>query len=301
MRRMCVVFYAALTAAALLVAAPVMAVAFHWLGSSAWAEELTANLSVQWIGELIAGHAGLSAMQLALVLAGVFAISLMVDLFLLGGALHLFSRHERFSMPAFFAGCGRNFGGLIRLGLISLIFYGAAWLLWYGLSSLGDALWGEGSAATPLVYWSWFSAAGGLCLFGLVNLVFDYARIQIVVAEGPSAWRGTILAARFVRSHWRSTVSLYGSLWLTAALGAAAYFGMARLLRAPAIAAVTLLLLVRQAAVFGKVCVRLLFYAAQFEMFDALTPRPFVPEAELPPELPEAVLPADAEIVPENE
>lgn len=278
MRRMCLVFYAALTAAALLATGPVMMAAYQSLGSSAWADEQRANLNVQWIGELIANRGALPVMQVLPVLAGVFAISLMVDLFLLGGALQLFCARERFSLPAFFAGCGRNFAALIRLGLVSLIFYGAVLLLWFGLSSLGDRFWGEGSEATPLVYWSWFAAAAGLCLFSLVNLVFDYARIGVVAAESPKVWRCTRDSWRFVRANWGSTFSLYTVLWLVVLVGAAVYFGIARLLGAPAAVAVVLLFVVRQFAAYGKVALRLLFYSAQFELFDEGAPA-VIPES----------------------
>jgi hypothetical protein len=290
---MCLVFYAALTAAALVAAGPVMMVAYQSLGSSAWAEEFTANLNVQWIGELIANRGALPVMQILPVLAGVFAVSLMVDLFLLGGALHLFCARERFSLGTFFAGCGRNFAVLIRLGLVSLIFYGVAWLVWSGLSSLGGRFWGEGSEAGPLVYWSWFSAAVGLCLFGFVNMVFDYARIGVVAVESPKAWRCSRDSLRFVRANWGSAFGLYAGLWLMVLLAAAAYFGMAHLLSGAAAGAVLLLFLVRQVAAFGKVWLRLLFYSGQFELFDARTLKPAIQEADIPPERIEEAPPAD--------
>jgi hypothetical protein len=301
MGRMCLVFYVALTAAALLAAGSAIMVAFHSLGSSAWAEELTRNLNVQWIGELIAGPGWLPMLQILPVLAGVFAISLMVDLFLLGGALHLFCARERFSLGAFFAGCGRNFAALIRVGLVSLIFYGAAAWLWFGLSSLGDRFWGRGSEAAPLVYWSWLSAAAGLCFFVCINLAFDYARIRVAALERPKAWRCAWDALRFVRANCWPTVSLYLGLWLIVLLGAALYCGVARLLSAPAAGAVILLFGVRQFAAFGKVALRLLFYSAQFELFDALTPKPAAMEPAPLPEPARAEPSADPAAAPEND
>jgi hypothetical protein len=152
------------------------------------------------------------------------------------------------------------------------------------LSGLGDSLWGEGPAATPLVYWNWFAAAACLCLFGMVNLLFDYARIQAVQERTAGAWRASRGALRFVLANLRRTASLYVALWLLALAGIAAYLLAARLLGSSLLIVLLLLFLARQFATLGKIWLRLLFYAAQFEMLDALTPKAAAPEMDAPPE-----------------
>ena len=130
----------------------------------------------------------------------------------------------------------------------------------------------------------WFAAAAGLCLFGMVNLVFDYARIQAVAGNNPKAWRAAIAALRFVLTNRAPTAGLYIALWLLVGMGIAAYLAVARFLGAPVSGAILALFLVRQFAALGKVCLRLLFYSAQCEMFDALNPEVAVAAVEAPAE-----------------
>ena len=110
MGRLCLIFYSALTAAALLAIVPAMMIAYHSLASSTWAAELIVNLNGQWIGELMADRATPSAMQFLPMAAGLFAISLR------GRSVSAGRRPPRlFLRPrailqqgSFFAGCGRN-------------------------------------------------------------------------------------------------------------------------------------------------------------------------------------------------
>ncbi len=260
-------FYAATTAAALLIVAPFMAIAFQSLGESAWAHEMNGNLDLSWISELLAAHGVMPVTPVTMVLIGASIIAVVVYLFLLGGALQVFCTGD-----PFFAGCGRNFWSLFRLGLVSLLFYGAAFIVYGRLGALGRKIWGEGSEATPLIHWSWFCAAVGLCLICFVNLIFDYARIRMVAEDRRKAFRATFAAIRFVWKNLRRTAGLYAVVCVIAALCFAVYLGISHSFAQSSLILVLLLLLVRQAMVMAKVWARLLFYSSAVEMYATLKP-----------------------------
>ena len=282
-KRLCVIFYVVTTAAALLIAAPLMTIVIQSLGGSAWAQQMAGNVDIAWFSEVVVANGGMPWIQAAMVLLGVGTVSAVVYLFLLGGALQVLSNGESFS-----AGCGRNFWRLVRLTVVSLLFYGGAFMFYKGLGRVSK-LWSEGSIATPLVYWGWFRAAVFLAVCGFVNLVFDYARVRIVVDDQPSAVRSAIAAFRFVLRHLRSTAGLYIAVCAIAALVMGAFLAFSHTAQTSAGLAL-LWLLVGQMMVFAKIWSRLLFCSTACALYGELKPPAVEPEA-VPPaavELPEA-------------
>ena len=288
-KKVCLIFYAATTAAALLITAPAMTIAFESLGDSAWAREMTGNLDLTWVSELASSNGATPWMPMLAILIGTSAISMVVYLFLLGGALQVFCTGE-----PLFAGCGRNFWRMVRLAMISAFFYGAAFLVYNRLGFIGRKIWGEGSEATPLMHWGWFRAAVLLCLLGLVNLVFDYARVRLVADGQRKTLRATIAAFRFVWKNLRSTLGLYGIVCAIAGLIFAAYLGVSHSFAQTSLGLVLILLLVRQGMVLAKVWSRLLFYSTACELYGARKPAPPIMMEPAPEPEPETLLEPEA-------
>jgi hypothetical protein len=294
-KRLWFVFYGATTLAALLITAPVIAVAMHSLGGSVWAREMTGNLDISWFSEMYAQYRGLPMSMLGVLVAGVGAISLVVYLFFLGGALQVLCTDG-----SFLAGCGRNFWRIVRLSLISAAFYGAALFVANRVNAVGPRMWGEGSVETPLVYWGWLHATVLVCLAGYVNLVFDYARVRLVAEDQRGAWRAAFASFGFVWRYRGKTVPLYCLVCAIAGLCFAAYLGISHVTPQSSMMTVLLLLAIRQAMVLAKTWSRLLFCSTAWEMYSALRPAPVPesappePEPETPPEpMVEVALPAE--------
>lgn len=269
-KRLWFIFYAALTLAAVVPAAALMTIAFQSLGHSTWAEELGRRLDLEWIGELIAAHGTLTAAPVVPAVIGIFAISALVHLFLLGGAIEMFARRQWFSAALFFGGCGRNFWRLFRLALYCLILLAAVVGINAGLAAIGEKFWGKGSEATPLIHWNWFRAAALLLLVGLLNLIFDYTAIRLVAEDSRKAFRSIWRSFRFVWTNFGSTAVLAAVLWAIMLVLMIAYFGISRAFPQRSVGLVLVLLLVRQAVVLGRIWCRLFFYASQCEIYDGL-------------------------------
>lgn len=273
-KRLWFIFYAALTLAAVLPAAALMAIAFQSLGHSAWAEQLGRRLDLEWIGELMASYGAFPEGPVMAAAIGVFAISILAHLFLLGGAIEMFARRQWFSAALFFGGCGRNFWRLFRLALYCLVLLAAVVGINIGLRTIGEKIWGQGSEAAPLIHWDWFRAAVVLLLLGLLNLIFDYAAIQLVAEDSRKSFRSIWRSCRLQWRNFGRTAGLAVALWAVMLALIAAYFGISQFFPQRSMAAVLLLLLVRQAMVIGRIWSRLLFYASQCEMYDGLTHAP---------------------------
>ena len=145
---------------------------------------------------------------------------------------------------------------------------------------MGDKIWGEGSEATPLVYWGWARFALLLALAGLTGLIFDYARIKLVAADSRKTIRAAIGAVRFVFGNFRKTAGLYVVVWAIALVLLAAYYGVSRVVSQTSLGLVVALFAIRQAMVLAKGWTQLLFYSSGAEMYAGLTP---VAVAEMPP------------------
>lgn len=295
-KRIWFVFYAVATAAALLITAPIMSIAFQSLGSSAWAGQMSDNLDLSWLAELSAQFGAMPFTPIVPVIAGVGAISLVIYLFLLGGALEVLC-----AGGAFFAGCGRNFWRIVKLALISILFYAAALIVAGRVNALGRKIWGEGSEETPLVYWNWFHALVLLVLLGFVNLVFDYARVRMVADNQHKAWRAALGSFRLVWPNLFRTGALYLLVCAIAGVFFALYLAISHTVAQTSLGLVLLLFLVRQAMVIGKIWTRLLFVSTSNAMYRALQPPAPVPAIVPEPivEPPQALI--EVELSPELE
>lgn len=110
----------------------------------------------------------------------------------------------------------------------------------------------------------------GYAIFGalliVANIVFDYARVRIVVEDRRSAIAAFVAAVRFVRRHAGSIVALYVLNGLAFLLLIGLYAAVAP--GAPGSGLTTLLVLaVGQAYVVGRHYLKLVVYASQLALF----------------------------------
>jgi hypothetical protein len=147
---------------------------------------------------------------LAVTIAGVTAAWLVIWSFLSGGVIDRYARGRPTRTAGFFAACGSHFWRFARLGVFALVAYVVlfsgvhGWLLDRLYPWLTRDLVVERTAfLIRLGCYALFAALLALC-----TLVFDYARIRIVVEDRRSALGALIAGARFVRRH-RGTVRLY--------------------------------------------------------------------------------------------
>lgn len=209
---------------------------------------------------------------LATVVAGVVAAWLVAWSFLSGGILDRLARDRRIGASGFFMASGVHFFRLLRLGAIGLAIYALLFRVVH--PALFDALlaWLTRSTTVERTAFAWrvvLYVVFGALLLG-VNVVFDYARIRLVVEDRHSALGALLAGARFVGRRARAVTGLYALNGLTFLAVIAAYA-----LVAPGAGrggwTAWASLAVGEALILGRVAAKLQFYASQTALFqDAL-------------------------------
>lgn len=127
-------------------------------------------------------------------------------IFLSGGVIDRLARDTRSSSRRFFAATGACFGPLIRLGLISLAAY-AAVLTWIGPAVARASEAAAGPARIALF------GTMALLLF-LIALVFDYARVRLVIEDRRSAIGALAASLRLIGAHPGRILTAQAVFWL---------------------------------------------------------------------------------------
>jgi hypothetical protein len=151
--------------------------------------------------------------------------------FLSGGILDRYARQRPTRAHGFFSACGRLWFRLARLSAIAALVY---WLLftylhpWMFLDVLRETTRNLGIERSVFLWRLLFYAIFGAVLLK-VNVVFDYARIRLVVEDRRSALGALRASLRYVWHHPLQVVALYAfnalgfvlliALWWLAAPG----------------------------------------------------------------------------------
>jgi hypothetical protein len=201
-------------------------------------------------------------------LAGAVGAWLVVWSFLSGGILDRYARNRPTWASGFFAACGTHFFRFVRLGVIALALHAIVfgWLhplvferLWPRLARDIDV------ERTAIVVAMALYALLGALLLGL-SILFDYARVRIVVEDRRSALGAIGAALRFVRRHPGKVMGLYA----TNAAGFVVLAALYAIVAPGAWAAGPLTWLafaIGQAWIAVRIAVKLTFYASSLSLF----------------------------------
>jgi hypothetical protein len=233
----------------------------------------------------------LDAQPQALVVTGAAGAYGLLWVFLAGGILDRYARHRPTRTAAFFAACGVYVFRFLRLAVVAAIAYlflfgpFHRWLfdLFYPWATR-DWTVERNAFALRLVLYGLFGGA-----LAAVNLWFDYAKVRAVVEDRRSMIGALIAAWRFVGRHPAQAAGLYlaDSLLFVALI--AVYAAVA-----PGAGAagwsMWLAFAVSELYLLGRLWVKLVFYASEVSLFQALLAHAGYAAAPLPvwPESPSA-------------
>ena len=202
------------------------------LGRSLTADTVAAGVNYDWWQEFMAQASGLAAtfvpsiigfgavldnisglldnLPLASAVASAVAAWMILWSFLSGGVLDRYARMRPTRAHGFFAACGTHFWRFLRLGILAFAAYYFLFAVVHGL--LLDRAFGALTRNMTEERLGFAVRVAGYLVFGIllvaVNLVFDYARVRIVVEDRRSAFGALLAGARFVRRN-RGAVLLY--------------------------------------------------------------------------------------------
>lgn len=261
-------------------------------GRSLAAQSALAGANYEWWQEFLAQATGLGATfvpsiigfgavlenvsalvdnaPMAATIAGVTAAWMAIWSFLSGGVLDRLARDRRTRTHGFFAACGVHFWRFLRLGLFAWLIYAClfgwvhGWIFSDAYPALIEDLTSERAAL--FIRLAGYALFGGLLIF--FNIVFDYARIRIVVEDRRSALGAVAAGARFVRRHFGKVVGLYLLNGMAFVLLVAVYALISPGAPGEGLAMWATLLL-GQAYIVGRHYLKLVFYASQTALFQS--------------------------------
>jgi hypothetical protein len=209
------------------------------------------------------------AVPLATAIAPIVGASLVMTLFLSGGMLDRLARDRAVGSYGFFAACGAFFFRFIRLTALAWVVYGLLFTWLHPI--LFERVYGALTRDVTVERTAFLYRLGLYAIFAAVlmaaNVVFDYARIRMVVEDRRSAVGGLGAAWRFMARQPGAVVALY--LVNTAAfLVLLAVYALV----APGVGSGIWMfegLLVGQLYIIARVILRTLFAASQIALFQS--------------------------------
>jgi hypothetical protein len=259
------------------------------LGSSLAAETAASGMNFDWWNEFLAQTAGIGQTFVPAVLGfaavlknissiadavgvptsigGVIAAYILLSIFVMGGVLDRLARDRRLGSYAFFAACGLNFFRLLRLSVIAGAIYWVlfAWLHEWMFGALFTALTHTLTVERTAIFYRTLLYGVFAIVVGGANIVFDYAKVRLVVEDRRSAIGAVVSAARFVARNAGAVAGLYLLDLLVFLIVLALYA-----LIAPGAAgglAAWIGFLIGQLYITLRVVVRLLFTASEVALF----------------------------------
>jgi|GEM_PF-256996 len=205
-------------------------------------------------------------------------VYIVLTLLTAGGILTVFSSSERrFTAPVFFKGCGTYFWRFFRLFLTALIFYGIFVLVLNGvLTSLVNKLTKSWTQERYVMLASWTRLLVVAFVFLLVNMVFDYAKVRLVIEESRSAIMATFRSIKFVLDHFRKTLALFLLCLGLGLIIIAIYNPLEQVLPQNTRRWIIAVFALQQLFIIARIYVRLTFFSSEILLYESFRTSPEV-------------------------
>ncbi len=207
---------------------------------------------------------------LATTIAGATIAWMIVWSFLSGGILDRYARNRPTRTAGFFAACGTHFWRFLRLAVVGWLVYALLFSVLHGW--IFDVGYARLTRDVTVERQAFAIRAAGYLLFGsalvLCSMVFDFARVRIVVEDRRSAIGALVASLRFVRRNFSSVVVLYVLNGAVFAILLAAYAIVGQ--RGPRSGwQMWAVLLAGELYILARHYVKLVFYASETALFQS--------------------------------
>jgi hypothetical protein len=223
------------------------------------------NVEAWFSGRLFTVDRGLVALGLAYMLIW--------SLMLAGVLVHLSRGPDRFQLGPFLSGGADYWFRFLRLMVISGVFYYliyrfARWLFPWIEEATKDV-----TVEGTVLFWNLLGAVAILFLLGLVNMIFDYAKIATVRERCRSMLLAAFRGFVFVFTHPLRTFGVYLSLALVALLLPLIYLFFGPGTGQSTWTTVLLVFLIGQVYLIARLVLRLTFFGSQLVLYDLIGSR----------------------------
>lgn len=189
--------------------------------------------------------------------------------FLAGGILSILKKSDRpFSLKKFFKGAGSHFFRFFLLMLLSWIFFLIVGrFVKGGFDSLLESMRDTAVSEVPAFYWNLVFSAVVFFLFLFIQMVFDYARIKVVLEDRPNILASAAGAFGFVFRHLGPTLGLFYLLFLVQTIFSLIYILIQEFIPQSSSLSVALAFFIQQVFIFGLIWIRCWLYSSQMELY----------------------------------
>ncbi len=272
-KRLLLIFYLTNLLFGLILMLPFRAVTGDFVGSSLTGEKLAGQMDFDFLSELFRYHPGFfdTYSSLIFVLALIYFLCV---LFFSGGVFAVLVQKDAFSSALFWRGCGRYFGRFARLLLFCLPLFVIFFCLQFIETGIQRLVFGD-DPYQYVVYWgAW--AQFILRVVGLFFswMVFDYARIYVVVFDERKMRRALFQSLQFVFGNIGKTLALVSVFYLAGAVVLVLYNPIADLLSAPNALVVFSLFLLQQVYMLFRTLMKLGLWSGELNLWQALHTSP---------------------------
>ncbi|MBZ5536819.1 MAG: hypothetical protein LAO31_12770 [Acidobacteriia bacterium] len=267
-------------------ALPVFGVLNAELKNSLMAASLADRFSLDFAGEFAFKY--WDSLPSALILiAALGMVYVVLTLLTTGGTLAVFSCTERrFTAPVFFKGCGTYFWRFFRLLIVAAIFYGIFVVALNGvLSSLVNKLTRPWTQQRLVLLVSWTRLLVVAFVFIVVNMVFDYAKVRLVIDEGRSAVMAALRSIKFVFRNFKKTLAVFVFCMLLGLLFIVIYNPLEHVLPQHTRRWIIVVFVLQQLFILARTYVRLTFFSSEVLLYESLRPS-HAPAQEAPAAVP---------------
>ncbi|MBN2408983.1 MAG: hypothetical protein JXE07_04530 [Candidatus Aminicenantes bacterium] len=256
----------------LLIVAPFYFLLDSQFSRSLMGEKLFAGTDLLWLGDLIYRFQEIPPLLGGLVI-GTSVLFLLLLVFLHGGIIgRIAAGEEKITLGNFFGDCGRYFGRLFRVFLLSLVGYLVVFGILGRLCSIPFRLWSKGASTEwTLLLSSSLRLLVFLLLYSVVKMVFDYVKVTLVVENSRKTIRTTLRTIRFLGRRFFKAWALFllvGALFVIATV---VYLAVAKALPKTGIGPFVLFLW-QQAYILARIWTVILFFATEYGFLKAHRP-----------------------------
>jgi hypothetical protein len=261
---------------AALLTGPIYILLKESLSKSVLGMQIIHSFDIQWFAELEYRFSDIiKFMPTILIMVGI--IYALIQVFLVGGVLEVLnSKASKNLFIDFFYGCVRYFFRFFKVFLISLVCYAGLYYLnlvyikYIEISSITSESQFVQILANSIRY------IVIIVLFGILNIIFDYVRIRIVVNQSYRIFEDIWFTFKFIIKNFFNVSLLF---LLLASIGTGIFLLYAlidTIFNPDTVLLIILLFFIRQIYIVGKIWTKLLFYSTQLELFKELT-APVIP------------------------
>jgi len=188
--------------------------------------------------------------------------------FLAGGFISMYSREYRSSFSEFMMDGAKYFGRFFRLALLALVFYYLFFTLLVDWIDASIPAWTQNSVSeqTPYLF---YIIKGILAIFllSVFSMVFDYARIRIVLDDRTSALLASVAGGRFALRNFLNTYGLYFLLALLGVVLITIYALLEGLIPQDSYWPLVAVFLLQQLYMIARFWLKASFYACQTALY----------------------------------